>query len=68
MTDEQINEMVNRFLSWKLPADFHPDGGITFTPDYNVGTPYPGKHEPSGTNLLTFTQAKAMVLHMLGRS
>ena len=24
--------MVNRFLSWKLPDDFAPDGGIVFTP------------------------------------
>ena len=65
MTDEQIKHMVGRFLSWKMPANFNPDAGITFTPDYNVGTQWPMKHEPSGTNLLDYTQAKAMVLHML---
>ena len=26
MNDEQIKHMVNRFLGWKLPDDFHPDG------------------------------------------
>lgn len=65
MTDDQIKHMVDRFLSWKLPADFNPDGGISFTPDFNVGTPWPMKHEPSGTNLFDATQAKAMVQHMI---
>ena len=65
MTDEQIKQMAERFLSWKLPADFHPDAGISFTPDYNVGTAYPAKHEPTGTNLFSYTQAEAMVRHML---
>lgn len=66
MTDDQIKQMVNRFLSWKLPADFAPDAGISFAPDFNVGTPWPMKHEPSGTNLFTAVQAEAMVRHMLG--
>lgn len=65
MTDEQIKHMVNRFLQWKLPDNFNPDAGISFTPDFNVGTPYPMKHEPMGTNLLDYTQAEAMVRHML---
>ncbi len=25
-----INEMVSRFLCWKLPKDFAPDCGISF--------------------------------------
>jgi hypothetical protein len=61
-----IDEMVDRFLSWKLPASFSPDAGISFKPIYNEGTPYQGRHEPTGTNLLDATQAKAMVLHLLG--
>ena len=65
MTNEQIREMTNRFLAWKLPADFHPDAGISFMPDYNVGTAHPMKHEPTGTNLLTYSQAEAMIRHML---
>ena len=65
MTDEQIRDMTNRFLTWKVPDDFHPDAGISFVPDYNVGTAYPMKHEPTGTNLLTYSQAEAMIRHML---
>lgn len=59
------DEMVDRFLSWKLPDDFHPDAGINFKREYNEGTPYPGKHQPIGTNLLSATQAKAMLEHVL---
>lgn len=65
MTDEQIKQMAERFLAWKLPADFHPDAGITFKPEFNENTAYPMRHEPSGTNLFNYTQAEAMVRHML---
>lgn len=61
----QIKYMVDRFLNWKLPANFCPDGGITFKPLGNEGTPYEYRHNPSGTNLLDATQALAMVLHMI---
>ena len=65
MTDEQIKHMVNRFLGWRLPENFHPDGGVSFKRTYNDGTPYQGRREPSGTNLLDATQAEAMVRHMV---
>jgi hypothetical protein len=65
MTDEQINEMANRFLSWRLPADFHPDAGISFKPTYKTFTGQEKPHEPTGTNLFTHTQAVAMIRHML---
>lgn len=65
MTDEQIKHMANRFLSWKLPADFNPDAGITFKPEFNEHTAHPMRHEPSGTNLLNYTQTEAMIRHML---
>lgn len=65
LTDAQISHMVERFLSWKLPADISPDGGLSFTPTYNNGTSTPARHEPTGTNLLGYTQAEAMVRHML---
>ena len=65
MTDDQIEYMVERFLQWKLPEDFSPDAGISFKADYNEGAPYPMKHEPSGTNLLNYTQAEDMVYHMV---
>jgi hypothetical protein len=65
MDSKQIKYMVNRFLSWKLPENFRPDGGISFKRMFNEDTPHPMKHEPSGTNLLHFTQAEAMVRHLL---
>jgi hypothetical protein len=65
MTEEQIEHMVQRFLSWRLPENFHPDGGITFKAAFNEHTAHPMKHEPTGTNLLDATQAKAMVRHMI---
>lgn len=64
------DEMVTRFLGWKLPEDFHPDAGISFQPYFNVewnakhGKP-PQRHEPIGTNLFTADQAKAMLEHVL---
>lgn len=65
MTDDQIKHMVNRFLGWRLPENFNPDGGISFKRTYNDHLPSPGKHEPSGTNLFGFDQAEAMVRYML---
>lgn len=65
MTEEQIKHMTEQFLRWKLPDPWHPDGGISFDRMMNVGTQYERKREPVGTNLFDYTQAKAMVLHML---
>jgi hypothetical protein len=67
MTEQQIQTMVNRFLCWKLPADFAPDAGITFKPLANADSPVElqYKHEPIGTNLFTADQAKAMFEHVL---
>lgn len=70
LTDMQIRAMTQRFLRWKLPADFHPDAGIKFEPEFNVeynaskGLP-PHRHEPLGTNLFTYTQAEAMIRHLV---
>ncbi|WP_292234608.1 hypothetical protein [Mesorhizobium sp.] len=70
MTEEQIKHMVDRFLMWKLPENFNPDGGIRFKAEYNVewnakqGKP-PQRHEPFGTNLFDAVQAEAMVRHMI---
>lgn len=60
--------MTNRFLGWKLPADFNPDGGITFKKVANEGTEYEHKYEPTGTNLLGYTQAEEMVRYILQTS
>lgn len=72
MTDDQIKHMVERFLSWKLPANFNPDAGIGFKPTFNdspaamaaLGLTEPMRHNPTGTNLFDYTQAQAMVRHM----
>lgn len=49
--------MVDRFLGWRLPDDFSPDGGVTFNPvQYGTVTAW-----PSGTNLFNATQARAML-------
>lgn len=65
MTDEQIKHMTNRFLMWKLPATFNPDNGINFEPIASKGTPHEFRREPVGTNLLGYTEAEAMVRHMI---
>lgn len=54
------DEMVTRFLGWRLPDDFDPDCGITFK-KLNHPTSW-----PIGTNLLNATQARAMLEHVLG--
>lgn len=65
---QPIDHAVDRFLGWKLPADFAPDAGISFTRDANPNTPIElqFKHEPIGTNLFTADQAKAMFNHCIG--
>lgn len=60
MTEDQIKHMVNRFLAWKLPEDFRPDGGVHYT-----RSTYPAGQGPSGTNLLDAAQAEAMVRHLI---
>lgn len=56
------SDMVTRFLGWRLPEDFAPDCGITFKPlVYGDAV----LSWPSGTNLLTGHQAKAMLEHVL---
>lgn len=53
------DEMVNRFLNWRLPEDFVPDGGVSFQkPNHPMSWPV-------GTNLLTASQARRMLEHVL---
>lgn len=52
--NDLIQRLVDRFLGWTLPKDFHPDAGITFTPPNNEAW------WPVGTNLFTADQAKQM--------
>lgn len=65
MTEDQIKHMTNRFLAWKLPETFNPDGGIRFEKIAGANGPHPFKNEPSGTNLFGYTEAEAMVRHMI---
>lgn len=65
ITPEQIKYMADRFLWWKLPADFSPDAGISFKAAFNEHTAHPMKHEPTGTNLFDATQVYAMVQYMV---
>ena len=57
------DDMVNRFLTWRLPDDFIPDAGISFGRtkyEWNKSQEW-----PTGTNLLTATQARQMLEHVL---
>jgi Holliday junction resolvasome RuvABC endonuclease subunit len=65
MTDAQIKHMVDRFLAWRLPDNFNPDGGVSFKREFNEHTAHPMKHQPVGTNLLDAQQAEEMVRHMI---
>ncbi len=64
MSEEQIKHMVDRFLGWRLPAYFSPDGGISYQrPNYAHA---PAEHDrPTGTNLFDAQQATEMVRYML---
>lgn len=66
MTDTQIKYMVERFLQWKLPENFNPDGGISFERTGNAHRPeWSYKREPTGTNLFDATQAEQMIRYLV---
>jgi hypothetical protein len=56
-TNEAASEvpeaLVQRFLTWPVPAEVYPDGT-------------PGQPGRTGTNLLSAPQAAAMLRHVLG--
>lgn len=64
-SEAHVKHMVDRFLGWKLPDSFSPDGGISFKKFGNEGTAHQYEHQPSGTNLLDATQATAMVRYLI---
>jgi hypothetical protein len=47
-----LDALVKRFLTWPVPAEVYPDGT-------------PGQPGRTGTNLLTYAQAQAMLEHVL---
>lgn len=59
----RLDRLVSRFLGWKLPEDFAPDGGISF--DINKCKYGTNTYLPSGTNLFHAGQAKAMLTYVL---
>lgn len=64
--DDQMQGMVNRFLSWRLPQDFYPDAFISFDREkHDTWGGYPNSW-PTGTNLLHAEQARAMLEHVIG--
>ena len=72
-TMKVTDEMVTRFLGWKLPENFSPDGGISFARTVNTyidgqfvkDAPRPKQDWPVGTNLLDAEQARLMLEHVL---
>ncbi len=66
LTEEQIKYMRDRFLGWRLPEDFRPDGGVQFDADAaKKFNPNNLRYEPSGTNLFDAGQAEQMIRYML---
>lgn len=64
-----IAVMVNRFLGWRVPDDFTPDGGVIFKPiEHPDDATVRENCWPTGTNLLSATQAKAMFEYVLAGS
>ena len=62
---EVTEEMVQRFLGWRLPDTFAPDCYISF--DRNgIKQMGNGTHWPVGTNLLNDLEARAMLEYVLG--
>lgn len=56
-----IRRMVDRFLTWKLPRNFSPDGYVSF----NSTGAKNNFFWPVGTNILTAEQAKEMFMYAL---
>ncbi len=56
------DEMVTRFLSWRLPQHFYPDCHISFDREKASQTTHSW---PVGTNLLNADQARSMLKHIL---
>ncbi|MFT4115443.1 hypothetical protein [Bradyrhizobium sp.] len=66
MKHEQLKHLVDRFLSWHLPTDFNPDGGIGYSrPVYATREAADNHQMPTGTNLFDASQAYQMVRHMV---
>lgn len=64
-TISDIEKATQRFLGWRLPEPWNPDGGISYKRP-NYAHP-PADHDwPTGTNLFDYSQTKAMIEYILG--
>jgi hypothetical protein len=61
ISEERLRKMVDRFIGWKIPQSFGPDGYITFDREKAKASVY----WPTGTNLLSCTEAEEMLRYML---
>jgi hypothetical protein len=62
-SNQQVtDEMVSRFLRWKLPEDFAPDCYVSY--DRESAKKHNG--QPTGTNLLHAGQVREMLEFVLG--
>ena len=64
VSEPDIQGMVTRFLNWRLPDDFFPDGGISFK--HITDPQWTHDSWPTGTNLFHAGQAEVMIRHILG--
>ncbi len=65
MTNEQIKHLVDRFLGWRLPDNFRPDGGISYRGAGPESAQKPTLYGPTGTNLFDAVQAEAMIRYLM---
>lgn len=61
-TNRVTDDMVARFLAWKLPQHFYPDCYISFDREKASQSP---SSWPSGTNLLDAQAARKMLKHVI---
>ena len=60
MKTKVTDEMVSRFLGWKVPQHFYPDCYVSFDREKASQGSW-----PTGTNLLTAEQARKMLEHVV---
>jgi hypothetical protein len=61
-TNQVTDDMVVRFLGWRVPQHFYPDCYISFDREKASQSP---NSWPTGTNLLDAYQARKMLEHVL---
>ncbi len=61
----ELSAMVDAFLSWRLPDDFGPDAYISFDREKAKEHLAPYGGWPTGTNLLSADQARAMFEYVI---